>query len=347
MPPVAIHFNGGVNLPDTETVFRTLAERVPYGVRRLPDGETGDRAAWIGFQVPKLAVTPGLRIDTSDEPGGDGYGDPTKVRLTPGTDPDLISWPDLGYAATYATSYETFRELRSAGVVPAEVRFQVEYPTPLAVARLFHPADRERILPSYERALLADLDTLLATVPPDDLAVQWDAAVETVTVDTTPDLLDELAGALAGLVDRVPDEVPAGLHLCYGDAGHKHMFEPESLAPQVKLANAVTARASRPVRWFSFTVPQDRGDRAYFEAVSELSTGPETELYFALVPYHPDQQAEGTTDAQARWIDEFLPSGASAWGICTECGMARVDRADVVRLIDLHRTILGSYLSHS
>ena len=34
MPPVAVHFNGGVNLPDTETVLRTLVERVPHGVRR-------------------------------------------------------------------------------------------------------------------------------------------------------------------------------------------------------------------------------------------------------------------------------------------------------------------------
>ena len=60
MPPVAVHFNGGVNLPDTETVLRTLADRVPRGVRRLPDGEPGERAGWIGYQVPRLLATPGL-----------------------------------------------------------------------------------------------------------------------------------------------------------------------------------------------------------------------------------------------------------------------------------------------
>ena len=122
MPPVAVHFNGGVNLPDTETVLRTLAERVPRGVA---DGEPGERAGWIGYQVPRLLATPGL----------------------------------------------------------------------------------ERV------------------------TMQWDAAVETVLVDQQPDTLAELAGRLAALLDHVPDDVPAGLHLCYGDAGHVHMMEPESLAP--------------------------------------------------------------------------------------------------------------------
>ena len=39
--------------------------------------------------------------------------------------------------------------------------------------------DRDRVAASYSRALLVDLDRLLAAVPHDDVAVQWDAAVET------------------------------------------------------------------------------------------------------------------------------------------------------------------------
>ena len=77
MPPVAVHFNGGVNLPDTETVLRTLAERVPRGVRRLPDGEPGERAGWIGYQVPRLLATPGPFL----------FGSATRVQRTPNTAP--------------------------------------------------------------------------------------------------------------------------------------------------------------------------------------------------------------------------------------------------------------------
>ncbi len=343
MPPVAIHFNGGVNLPDTTTVLRALAERVPVGVHRLPDGETGERARWIGFQLPKLMATPGLqRVDA--DPGSAGrYGGGPTVRLAEGTDPATITWPDLGYATEYTSSYATFAQLRDEGVVPPAVRFQVAYPTPLAVSNLFHPADKDRIRPSYERALLADLDRLLSEIPHTDVAVQWDAAVETVTLEWAPDHLDAIAAQLAGLLDHVPDDVPAGLHLCYGDSEHKHMIEPESLSTQVRLANAVAAQARRPPAWISFTVPQDRGDEAYFAPLADLRTASETELYLALVPYHPDQQAPGTTDAQVTLIDRHLPAGAGPWGICTECSMARADRADVPRLIDLHREILARY----
>lgn len=232
MPPVAVHFNGGVNLPDTATVLRMLAERVPQGVRRLPDGETGERARWTGFQRPRLQATPGLEKVEADPKSEGPYGRGSTFRLADGTDPDTISWPDLGYAAEYEASYATFTRLRADGVVPTGVRFQVQYPTPLAVSNQFHPTDKDRITPSYERALLADLDRLLARIPHYELAVQWDAAIETVTVELAPDTLGAMAQQLAQLLDRVPDDVPAGLHLCYGDAGHVHMVEPESLATQ-------------------------------------------------------------------------------------------------------------------
>jgi hypothetical protein len=361
MPPVAVHFNGGVNLPDTETVLRTLVERVPHGVRRLPDGEPGERAGWIGYQVPRLLATPGLE-QVAPGTGDDPY-DNSAVRLPAGTDAERIEWPDLGYAAEYARSYATFRRLREEGVVPAGVRFQVEYPTPVAVGALVHPDGRDRFVRSYGRALTADLDRLLSQIPHGDLAVQWDAAVETVLVDQQPDTLPELAGRLAALLDHVPDDVPAGLHLCYGDAGHVHMMEPESLAPQVSLVNGVMrpgppGRRDGPAQppglvaperspratpaWVSFTVPQYRDDEKFFAPLAELRTGPATELYLALVPYHPDRQADGTTDRQVALVDRFLPAGR-AWGICTECGMARAERADVPRLLDLHREILDRH----
>lgn len=343
MPPSAVHFNGGVNLPDTPTVLRALTERVPEGVHRLPDGETGERAKWIGYQLPRLLTTPGLeRVDADPTTAGPYGGGPT-ARLAEGVDPDTIAWADLGYATEYEASYATFTQLRAESVVPPGVRFQVAYPTPLAVSNLVRPADKDRIIPSYARALLADLDRLLARIPHPDLAVQWDAAVETVTMEWAPEGLDAIAGQLAGLLDHVPDDIPAGLHLCYGDSEHKHMIEPKSLATQVRLANAVVQRTRRPPSWLSFTVPQDRGDQEYFAPLAELRTGPDTELYLSLVPYHPDEQPAGTTAAQVTLIDRYLPAGAGPWGICTECSMARAERTDVARLLDLHREILARY----
>ena len=41
MPPSSVHFNGSVNLPDAETVMREISARIPTGVRRMTDGDTG------------------------------------------------------------------------------------------------------------------------------------------------------------------------------------------------------------------------------------------------------------------------------------------------------------------
>ena len=63
MPADHVHFNGSVNLADTETVMREITSRVPSGLRRLPDGETGDRNYWILFQLQKFLQLPWLVPD--------------------------------------------------------------------------------------------------------------------------------------------------------------------------------------------------------------------------------------------------------------------------------------------
>jgi hypothetical protein len=199
---------------------------------------------------------------------------------------------------------------------------------------------------AYEAALFSDLDRALETIPHDRCAVQWDVAVEFGLLEGGfgPKMpLEQVVPGLIRCVDRVSDDVPVGLHLCYGDYGHQHFKQPESLAMQVQLVNAVVSGVGRPVNWFSFTVPQSRSDADYFAPLRDLRAGRETELYFALVPYHPADQPEDTTAAQVQLIDAVLAessSGKRDWGICTECGMGRVATEDVPTLLDLHREIL-------
>jgi hypothetical protein len=337
VPPTSLHFNGGINLPDVDGVLHALGGLPHEYLRRVTDGETGERRKWIGYQIGALLGAGGLRpVDA--EPTGDGYGAAPVVRLADGVPAERIEWPDLGYATVYLQSYARFRELRDGGVLPAHVRFQAQYPTPEAVSNLFHPADRQDILTSYRRALLADLQRLVDGVERTDLAVQWDAAVETVTAEMHPERRPGIADALRALVERVPAGVQAGIHLCHGDAGHEAMFQPRSLSNQVMLARAVLADADRPVDWLSFTVPPDRTDEAFFAPLRDLEAPVSTEIHLSLVPYHPDEQAEGVRDAQAAVVDRLL--GRRPWGICTPCGMGRVDRDDVPGLLALHRQIL-------
>ena len=353
MPPSSVHFNGSVNLPDGETVMQEISSRIPTGVRRMTDGETGERGYWILFQIQKFTAMPefeqesvALAYETAEE-----APQMPRLRLAEGASADTISWPNLGYADAYAESFEIFDRLQQAGTIAADVRLQVQYPTPLAsMAGTIVPEDMPAVAAAYEQALFADLDKLLATLPHDRCAVQWDVAVEFGLLEGAMGPgsafpMDQIAPALVRCVDRVPADVPVGLHLCYGDYGHEHFKQPESVQMQVDLVNAVNASAQRPIDWASFTVPQARSDAGYFAPLSDLAAGPETELYFALVPYHPDDQPDGTTAAQIEHIDAALASssaGGREWGICTECGMGRVAADDVPKLLDLHREILAT-----
>jgi hypothetical protein len=351
VPASSVHFNGSVNLPDAEQVMRAISSRIPNGVRRMTDGETGERGYWILYQIAKFRQMPEFEqvaelhaYETEDE-----APEMPQLRLAEGASADTIDWPNLGYADAYAASFAIFDRLQQEGTIPAGVRFQMQYPTPLAsMAGTLVPEDMSAVAASYECALFADVDKALSALPHDRVAVQWDVAVELGLLEgamgpgsSIP--LDEVTPALTRAIERVPADVPVGMHLCYGDYGHQHFKQPQSLRMQVELVNGVVAAAGRPVNWASFTVPQGRGDRDYFAPLRDLQAGPETELYFALVPYHPSEQAEGTSAAQTEHIDAALAesaAGAREWGVCTECGMGRVASEDVPTLLDLHRALL-------
>jgi hypothetical protein len=351
MPPTAVHFNGSVNLPDAETVMREICARIPTGLRRMTDGETGDRGYWINFQIRKFEQMPEFETVSARkayETSADAPAMPL-LRLTERASAEMINWPNLGYADAYTESFATFERMQNQGTIPAGVRFQLQYPTPLAsMAGTIAPDDLPKVAPSYEQALFADLDTALERLPHDGIAIQWDVAVEFGALEGAmgPKIpIDQIAPGLVRCLEHVATDVPVGMHLCYGDYGHQHFKQPESLQMQVDLVNAVTSAAQRPLNFVSFTVPQGRNDSGYFQPLADLETGPETELYFALVPYHPDDQAPGTTALQIEHIDAALinsPAGARHWGVCTECGMGRVEAGDVPRLLDLHGAILAS-----
>src|SRR3954469_8282159 len=204
MPPTSVHFNGSVNLPDGETVMREISARIPSGVRRMTDGETGDRGYWISFQIEKFltmpefeTVTVGRAYETeSDAP------EMPQLRLAEGATAETIDWPNLGYADAYTESFETFDRLQQEGTIAAGVRMQVQYPTPIAsMAGTVVPEDLPAVAASYEQALFADVADLLGRVPHDRIAVQWDVAVE----------FGLLEGAFPGAPTLPLDQVAPGL----------------------------------------------------------------------------------------------------------------------------------------
>ena len=346
MPPSTVHVNGSVNLEDTESVMRALATHVP-ALRRIPDGETGERHVWILFQQEKFQQAGGLvpvppAADRLAELGND------LVKLADGASAADVSFPNLGFADHYLASYAVFAQLRREGLIEPGVRFQVEYPSPLAPTSSYVDGpDVLRVLPSYEAALFADLNKVITQIPAASLAVQWDLPVE-IGVLEMPEFfavsdargIDQLARDVARCIDLVPASIPVGMHLCYGDFEHRHFKEPESLATQVRFLNAVQAEAGREVSWCAFTVPQYARTPEFFAPLADLVASA-TELSLGIVPYHPEQQEPGTTEDQVRLIDHYL--GGRAWGISTECGLANVDPDVLPAMLDLHTELLTRF----
>jgi len=331
--PYAAHLVGSVPLADSETVFRTVAARLGNHLRRIPDGETGIRTNWIQWQFPLLVEVP--QFESADEPAGP-FG--ARLQLRSGASGDDIVFPDLGYRDAAIESYAVFSRLKREGVIAERVRFQVCLPTPLAVVHIrFIPRDQEAVEQAYERKLLEELDGILEIVPADELAVQWDTAVEFSILEGLlesflSDPQRDIRERLVRIGDYVPEAVELGYHLCYGAVNHRHFIEPVDTTKLVAVANGVCEGVSRTVNWMHMPVPRDRGDAAYFAPLSELRLQPSTECYLGLV--HITDGVEGT-EARIAAAREFVTD----FGVATECGFGRRPAETIPDLLELHANV--------
>ncbi|HET8628711.1 MAG TPA: hypothetical protein VFL91_14920 [Thermomicrobiales bacterium] len=332
--PRGAHLVGSVPLADAEEVFRTVSTILGGHLRRIPDGETGVRTNWIGWQVRAMADNPALEPEASP----DAYSALRRFRLRAGADPAAITFGPLGYADAARASCATFARLKDDGTIPARCRFMVSLPTPLAPVSAFVALEAQAAVePAYERRLLAELGEICAAIPHDQLAVQWDVAVEFALLEGVrpapfADVRGGVVERLVRLGGRVPRDVELGYHLCYGDAGHQHFKQPEDTAKLVDIANAVSAGVARPIQWIHLPVPRGRDDDAYFAPLRDLRLHPETELYLGLVHY--TDGAEGTRRrvvAAQRTLTDF--------GVATECGMGRRSAETIPALLRIHREV--------
>lgn len=335
MQPVGAHLVGSVPLANAEEVFRTVGSILGKWLRRIPDGETGVRRNWIGWQHQIFASHPMLEI-SEPEPGA--YVMHERYRLRSSVAPSELRFGRLGYAAAARDSYTAFALVKRNGGVPPATRFQVSLPTPLApIVSFVTPRDRETVEREYERALLAELDQITNGVPAGELAIQWDTALEFALLEglMPSGLPDVKAGILERLIrlgDRVPTAVELGYHLCYGDSGHKHFKEPEDTSTLVELANAVSAGVRRDINWIHMPVPRNRTQDAYFAPLRGLKLRPKTDLYLGLV--HLTDGIEGTLQRIAA-----AQAAVSQFGVATECGFGRRPPETIPELLKIHAAV--------
>jgi len=326
---------GSIPLASAEDVFRAVAQHVGPAVKRVPDGETGERSGWTVWQDQVMAKSPDIERTGSRDLHGIAY--PTYAPK-PGVEPERMEFGELGYAKTAKDSYLVFSRLRSEGI-NSQARFQVSLPTPLAVVQAFFwgSAALPQIWKAYERQLLKELDEIARFIPARDLSIQWDIAVEFHRIWEKPESelarqfpTDTLIEAIARISDHVPTDIELGWHFCYGDAGHKHFVEPQDTTIMTDIANRLIAATRRRLDWLHLPVPRERDDVAYFTGLAKMKLHKMTELYLGLI--HLTDGLAGTKRRMAA-ADKVVFN----YGIATECGFGRRVPETIPALLELHR----------
>jgi hypothetical protein len=351
MSRTTAHLVGSVNSPDAETTFRLLGEHLGDRLTRMPDGEIGERYYWIQFQRARFDATPGIsRVGDTPFFIRDQF-DGRPFRLDEGVDAASLVFPSLGYADAAIESYATFARLKREGVIPESVRFQVSLPTPAGViGSFFVPGDRAAVEPEYERAVFAEVAGILEAIPHDQLAIQWDTALEFGFLeraeirgnklvpwfgDTHEQILDGVVERAVRQAAAIPADVEVGYHLCYGDVEEHHFVEPEDAGMLAEVLGGLFARAPRAITWVHLPVPIERDDAEYFAPLSSVAWPSTTAVYLGLV--HHEDGVDGAL-RRARAAEAVVPS----FGVATECGFGRGPRERTVPLLDLHAAVAAA-----
>jgi hypothetical protein len=332
-------FVGSVPLNNSEAVFRMLADRVGALASRYPDGETGMRTNWIrwqrhifddndAFELVQSTNLAGIK-DTLDRPF---------FRVRPSVDDAAVKYKPLGFAEEAIKSFSIFSRLKRDGIIPPATRFQVSLPTAVAILSGFVVMeDRAKAEPALEIAMAREVTAIAEAIPHEQLAVQWDFCLELVGYDGGyklhfKDILPDSVDRLERLIASVPTAAEIGVHLCYGDPGHKHLVEPADASSCVRFSNEIAARVDRPLNWVHIPIPRGWMGPKPYQPLSDLKLPQESKIYLGLLHFTDGREgAERRVSIARQYVSHF--------GVATECGFGRRDASTVSPLLDLHREI--------
>ncbi len=343
-PRDLLYFVGSVPLESGEEVFRQLSGEVGGYLRRIPDGETGERIKWIVFQQRMLTEHPAMEVDPTQAPlpvlqsDGTVLREIRLLRLKLDADADSVVF-DTGYDRAAISSYETFKRLKADGAIPAGVRFQFALPTPMASGLMYvSPMGRDRYLRAYERAILKALDAILKAIPAADLSIQLDVCQEVLLFENyfpvrEQDYKDTVFRQFGRLAAAVPDGVELGFHLCYGSPGDQPLLRLRDASVLVELMDGIHRNARRRVDFIHIPVPKDAGD-AFFAPLRGWQKPEGMQLYLGLLQYDDAAGDQARIAAARKVVGDF--------GVGAECGFGRTDPRRVPSILKSHRSAAES-----
>ncbi len=338
--PRDIYLVGSVPLASACEVFETVSAALGPRLKRIPDGETGERINWVFWQEALFAKHPAFERSDKDFQLHATSGLSRRYRLKPGVSIRDVQFDNLFYADVAIESYRTFAALKQEGKIAPETKFQVDLVPAHSVIWLFVDEDlHEAVDPLYNAAVKREIDKLATEIPHDQLAIQLDVASAvfarlergdvSVYGRTKEDMQDTFSRILLDLGNHAPKDIDLLYHFCYGDAGHRHVVEPTDMDDMVELANRLSAGITRTIELIHMPVPRDRSDDAYFEPLRRLKLRPETQLCLGLVHYTDgiDGTRKRLTTAE-KFVRDFA--------IGTECGFGRRDPTTIPELLRIH-----------
>ncbi len=293
-----VHLVGSVPLADAATVFATVSAALGPRLKRIPDGETGERSDWIAHLEPVFANNPAL--EKSDEvfrlhPTAPGR---TRYRLRPGLSPADIRFDNLFYADTAIRSYRGVRAAQAAGQDPAAVPLPGRSRAG-ALGALAVPAGRPACAgrSDLQRGAASARSTgspRRSRTTSSRSSSTWRrrcsrgcSATSRTPMAATRTRCSTLRRIL-GEARRTtcPRDIELMFHFCYGDSNHRHVVEPIDMGDMVDVANrAARAGSSGRSICIHMPVPRDRRDDAYFAPLARLGSSRDTELCLGLVHY--------------------------------------------------------------
>ena len=312
----------------------------------LPDGETGPRRAWVGYEREQLTrPNPDVVVlEETESPTGiprHAYETPVFGIREGVSELHFDSWPRIDDAIS---SYQMFRALRDEGLIPAGLRFQVGLPFPASAMNAFKAdfaADYPKAERSYEDLVGRELVRLTEAIPPEDLAIQWDCAYETIDIEgvlawATEGGWERFAGPVVRLTPQIPEEVLVGYHLCYGTFPEWPMYETRDFSVLVRMANFAVSESGRTVDWLHLAGPRylRSEDKSFFRPLVDLEPR-DARVYLGIVlPVDGEPGLKRRHATASKYLDDF--------GVAMYCGFGRQPGQDGMETMREHRRVVAS-----
>ncbi len=335
---------GSLPAESTEAALRAGAELFGELVFALPDGETGPRAAWVGYERERLTRPHPdvVVVEETESPTGiprHAYETPVFALRPDVTELRFETWPRIDEAIA---SYGVFRALREAGVIPAGLRFQVGLPFPSSALNAFK-ADHAHDYPIAERGfedlVAKELRRLTAEIPPSDLAIQWDMAYEIQDIEgvlawTSEGAWERYAGPVTRLTRLIPEETLVGYHLCYGTFPEWPMYEARDYGVLVRMANFAVANSGRTVDWLHLAGPRylRSEDRSFFRPLVDLEPGDARVFLGIVLPVDGVSGLRRRHATATRYLSDF--------GVAMYCGFGRQPGRDGMETMREHARVV-------